>query len=149
MTGMNDILSPPFLFGGELFIPLPFQKLRLCKEFLRTVQASLLCELILCTADSGHNEGSDSATPALSVWSLYLNFQLSFNLRLTNSLFLSSAHKLYSCISLTFRQCDGVASRNGAWLPGTVLIQLQRSYQHSHLAPTSALQHWLGAHTHW
>lgn len=137
----------------EPFMLLPFQKLHLCKGFVSTVQASLLCEVILCTADGVLKEGSsvssDSATPALSVWSPNLNFQLSCNFRLTNSQFLSSPAKFYSCISFPFRQCDGVASRTGAWLPRAVLIQLQRSYQHSHLAPTSALQHWLGAHTYW
>lgn len=78
-----------YLPTEELFIPLPFRKLNLCKGFPSTVQASLLCEFVLFAADSHLKErssvSSDSATPALAVWTPNLKFQLSFNFWMTNS----------------------------------------------------------------
>lgn len=127
--------------------PLPFQKLYLCKGFLSTVQASLHCEFILCTVGTRKTLHLVRIQPHQLFQFEALTRRFSWPLNLL--LFLSRPPKFYSCMSLTFRQCDGVASRARAWLPRAVLVQLQRSYQHSQLAPSSALQHWLGAHTHW
>lgn len=52
------------------------------------------------------------------------------------------------CSVCVYRQRDGVATGTGAWLPGAVLLQLQRSHQHPDLPPSPALQHWLGPHAH-
>lgn len=137
----------------KLFILLPFQKLYFCKGCLSTVQASLLCKFFCVLQTVATRKGLQIVLiqphQLFSAWSPYYRFQLSFKLRMRNSDVLSSPSKFCSCISFIFRQCDGVASRTRAWLSRAVLVQLQRSYQHSLLTPTSALQHRLGAHTYW